>query len=206
MKRCRSYFANPYGSRGLRLNQVKYLRVCRWTPPPGILSLFKDVCKSGPPQCDPHPSYLSIMWEKVYAELLLSISATGDYKPVSPTLRSRGEGSVMATPRKSEKRRVRPKVDAKNKKSAKRRALKTTLPRAQSTASTDLLAEQPERITTFTGLQSQAERLLRVTKQDVVAMLVPEAQQLAHDTCKSLQLDSLWLSGSVQSRKADLSM
>jgi len=86
----------------------------------------------------------------------------------------------MATPRKYEKRRVRPKVDAKNKKSAKRRPLKTTLPRAQSTPSTDPPAEEPKRTPTFTGLHSQAEKLLRVTKQDVAAMLVPEVQQLAH--------------------------
>ncbi|QPD02444.1 MAG: hypothetical protein Nkreftii_000218 [Candidatus Nitrospira kreftii] len=87
----------------------------------------------------------------------------------------------MATPRKFEKRRVRTKVDAKKTKSVKRRPLKATLPRAQSTPSTDLPAEQPERITIFTGLHSQAEELLRVTKQDVAAMPIKDVQQLVHE-------------------------
>jgi PAS domain S-box-containing protein len=87
----------------------------------------------------------------------------------------------MATPRKFEKRRVRTKVDAKKNKSVKRRPLKATLPRAQSTPSRDLPAEQPERISTFTGLHSQAEELLRVTKQDVSAMPIKDVQRLVHE-------------------------
>lgn len=86
----------------------------------------------------------------------------------------------MATPRKFEKRRDRAKVDAKNK-SAKRRPVKVTLPRAQSTPSTDLPAEQPEKITTFRGLHGQAEELLRMTKQDVAAMPIKDVQQLVHE-------------------------
>ncbi|MBX3303613.1 MAG: PAS domain S-box protein [Nitrospira sp.] len=87
----------------------------------------------------------------------------------------------MATPRKYEKRRVRAKVDATQNKSAKRRPLKATLPRAQSTPSTDQPAEQPERITTFTRPHRQAEELLRMTKQDVAAMPVKDIQQLVHE-------------------------
>jgi PAS domain S-box-containing protein len=87
----------------------------------------------------------------------------------------------MATPGKYEKRRVRNKVDAKKNKSAKRRPLKARLPRAQSTPTTDLPAEQPERITTFTGPHSQPEELLRMTKQDVAAMPVKDVQQLVHE-------------------------
>ncbi len=86
----------------------------------------------------------------------------------------------MATRRKFEKRRVRTTVDAKNN-SAKRRPLKATLPQAQSTPSTDLAAEQPERTTTFAGLQSQAEELRRMTMQDAAAMPVPEVQQPPHE-------------------------
>ena len=87
----------------------------------------------------------------------------------------------MATSRKYEKKRVRPKVDANKNKSAKRRPLKATVPRAQSTPSTDLPATQPEKIATFTGLHSQAEELLRMTKQDIAAMPVEDVQRLVHE-------------------------
>lgn len=86
----------------------------------------------------------------------------------------------MATPRKFGKRRVRTKVDAKNK-TAKRRPLEATLPRAQSTLSIDVPAGQLARTTTFTELHSQAEELLQVTKQDAAAMPVPEVQQPPHE-------------------------
>ncbi|MGZ8405958.1 MAG: PAS domain S-box protein [Nitrospira sp.] len=86
----------------------------------------------------------------------------------------------MATPRKFEKRRVRTTVDAKNN-SAKRRPLKATLLQAQSTPSTDLAPEQPERTTTFTELHSQAEELLRMTKQDVAAMPLKDVQQVVRE-------------------------
>ena len=86
----------------------------------------------------------------------------------------------MATPRKYEKRRSRLPRSRQEQEAAKRRPLKATLPRAKSTP-TDPPAEEPKRTPTFTGLHSQAEKLLRVTKQDVAAMPVKDVQQLVHE-------------------------